>query len=199
MTGEGCVWVTYCGGFKCLQLGVFFIPCHKHLHAGFDATSESDCSQRRSAVSCWFIYEGFLGKHWCLPQVPLYWEWPLQLLACLAPVSLSILSTRWRQRRVAQPRVWALLPGRKQVHIIITISANCGDGSVTVSFDMLHIASITANCCSRPCRRKILKIPCVWSCGLLWNWKWMVIRYNDDHRGAKVLCHRLFDYVNLST
>lgn len=101
MTGEGCVWVTYCGGFKCLQLGVFFIPCHKHLHAGLDATSESDCSQRRSAVSCWFIYEGFLGKHWCLPQVPLYWEWPLQLLACLAPVGLPILSRRWRQRRIS--------------------------------------------------------------------------------------------------
>lgn len=32
---------------------------------------------------------------------------------------------------------------RKQAHIIITISANCGDGSVTVSVDMLHIVSIT--------------------------------------------------------
>lgn len=74
---------------------------------------------------------------------------------------------------------------RKQAHIIFTISANCGDGSVTASVDMLHIVSITPNCCSRPCHRKMLKILHVWSCGLLWNWKWMVINYNDDHHGER--------------
>lgn len=86
--------------------------------------------------------------------------------------------------RAAVPGIVAAAK-RKQAHIIITISANSGDGSVTVSVDMLHIVSITPNCCSRPCHRKMLKILRVWSCGLLWNWKWMVINYNDDHHGER--------------
>lgn len=86
--------------------------------------------------------------------------------------------------RAAAPVIVAAAT-RKQAHIIIMISANCGDGSVTVSVDMLHIVSITPNCCSRPCHRKMLKILHVWSCGLLWNWKWMVINYNDDHHGER--------------
>lgn len=45
------------------------------------------------------------------------------------------------------------------------------------------------------CPQKTL---CVWSYGLSWNWKWMVINYNDDHCGEKVSCHRLLDDVDSS-
>lgn len=61
----------------------------------------------------------------------------------------------------------------KQAHFIIMISANCGDGSVTVSSDMLHIVSITPNCCSRPWHRKILKI-------LLILWALVKLKMNGD-------------------
>lgn len=111
------------------------------------------------------------------------------LASCCCWVSLSVASTRWccwciLYGLAAGPVTAAPTEG-KQAHITIMISANCGDGSVTGSFDMLHIVSITPNCCSRPWHRKILKMLCIWSCGLLWNWKWMVINYNDDHHGER--------------
>lgn len=116
---------------------------------------------------------GFLGKHFRLPQVPLCWA--------AAAAALTVASTRWR--------CWCILrlapaaaTEKVQAHIIIGVSANCGDGSVTVNFDRQHIVSITLICRSRPCHRQIL---CVWSCRLLWNWKWMVINYNDDHQGER--------------
>lgn len=59
---------------------MFLVPCHKHLHARFDATSKSECSQCFSKIAWWFISEGFLGKHFCLPRVPLHQEWPCSVL-----------------------------------------------------------------------------------------------------------------------
>lgn len=72
-------------------------------------------------------------------------------------VHKMVLLVCQRSGRAIAPVVAAAIE-RKQAHIIIMISANCGDGSVTVSVDMLHIVSITPNCCSRPCHRKMLKI-----------------------------------------
>lgn len=66
---------------------------------------------------------------------------------------------------------------RKPAPIIITISANCGDGSVTVSFDMLHIVSLTPNCCSRPCQGQIPQD----SLGLM-LWALVKLEMNNDKR-----------------
>lgn len=188
----GAALLLLCPG-KC-----FLLPCRKRLHVRFDATSESHCSQCFSEDWClliyfWGFFFFFLGKHCCLPQVPLYWGWPC-LISGLVSEHLSEFTCHVHKMvllvyRITGPRScgasYCGSKQRKQACIIITISANCGDGSVTVSVDMLHIVSITPNCCSRPCHRKMLKILHVWSCGLLWNWKWMVINYNDDHHGER--------------
>lgn len=84
------------------------------------------------------------------------WRVPLSDPKCCWSLTLSTMSTGWRCWRVPkQGQFFVAATGRKPAPIIITISANCGDGSVTVSFDMLHIVSLTPNCCSRPCQGQI--------------------------------------------
>lgn len=131
--------------------------------------------------ACVFIYLYPAVDCWFLPQ--LRWD-PSPLPGRFTCYVHKMVLLSCHSGAAAVPAVVAATK-RKQAHIIITISANCSDGSVTASVHTLHIVSIIPNCCSRPCHRKMLKILHVWSCGLLWNWKWMVINYNDDHRGER--------------
>lgn len=85
-------------------------------------------------------------------------------------VTLPIMSTRWccwctEWSKPTTVPAFVVPTKRKQAHLVITISANWGDGSVTVSVDMVHIVSISLNCCSRPCHSKNTQnTPCL----ILW-------------------------------
>lgn len=74
---------------------------------------------------------------------------------CRCRLTLPATSTGWRCCRVPPQGQFMSQQQRKTAPIIIAISANCGDGSVTVSFDTPHIVSLTPNCCSRPCQGRI--------------------------------------------
>lgn len=130
------------------------VPRRRHLHVSFNETSESDRSHcyceklhlflmvlRRNCV----VYHRF---NFFLPQPT--------LLVCSPSIagdlSLPVMSTRWCCWSVIYNHGRATVHAQRQLvwrqqrentaHIIITISANCGEGSITVSVDMLHIVSI---------------------------------------------------------
>lgn len=105
-----CLRVTYCGGFKRLQLGMFFIPCHKHLHAGLDATSETDCKPAEVPYLVDLSTRAFLGETLMLTagSTVLGVTSP-PAAAQLNPVS-PILATRWRERRTPASQDWVPPP-----------------------------------------------------------------------------------------
>lgn len=74
---------TNCRGFKCSGLlVVFLVPCHIHLHARFDATSKSECSQCFRETLLFTTGSTALGVTLFSP--------------CRALVSSPFASTRWR-------------------------------------------------------------------------------------------------------
>lgn len=160
-----------------------------------------------SAVSCWFIDEGFSEAN-----TDVYRRFHCTgsdlLSSCF---SVKLCQSHFSHQMARVVHISKLTPAghffillAREKHKFTSLSRylqNCCDGSVTVTFDMLHVISITAELCSRTLPLEEYapkKILCIWSCGLSSNWKWMVINYNDDHCSEKVSCHRLLDDVDLT-